>query len=235
MNEANFNASIRHSIEFFTRAALDEVTVNLSRLKVNTDFNEVALAPDVDYESIYRCALSLNHFNVQLKDYALFQFSWDSQTSWRLAYYPNPWISGVASALSKLSELKEMLEAGAINSEEFMELLSTDFQWHQAIPMFRYEYSESQYVPVTHPAGHFHIGTFGQDRWAWSRKLSPKSFSMLVVRMYYPEVWLENSSFHTEDVAKCWEIELRESLTNDGASTEFSVDEAISIHLNAIN
>lgn len=235
MNETYFNASIRQSLGFLTRAALDEVTVNISRLKINVGFNEVALSPESNYESIYRSALSLNHFNVQLTDYALFQFSWDSQASWRLAYYPNPWISGVASALSKLSELKEMLEAGAINSEEFMELLSTDFQLHQAVPMFRYEYSESQYVPVTHPAGHFHIGTFGQDRWAWSRKLSPKSFTMLIVRMYYPEVWLDNSSFHTEGVAECWEAELRESLMNDGASTEFNVEEATSVHFNAMN
>ena len=235
MKKAYCNKSIRQSLQFPARANLDEVTVNNSGLKANSEFNNVALAPEANYESTYRCALRLNHFNVLLKDYALFQFSWDSEASWRLAYYPNPWISGVASALNKLSDLKEKLEEGSISSEGFMELLATDFPLRQAIPMFRYEYSERQYIPVTHPAGHFHIGAFGQDRWAWSRKLSPKSFTMIMVRMYYPDVWLGNSSFHAEDVVDCWEVELRKSLKSDGVSAEFNVDEAASIHLNAIN
>lgn len=234
MNEFEFNSSIRQALSFLERARLEELTVNLSRLRVNTSFNEVALNPQSTYEEMYRAALRLSHFNIQLSDFSFFQYSWSDPISWRLAYYPNPWLTGVPFAAGELDELKDLLEAGAIDTEEFFEEIATGFRYHGAVPMLRFEYSEEQYRPVSHPAAHFHIGTSGLDRWAWRRKLSPKSFTMLVVRMFFAERWSENTRFENPNVGNCWELELNASLQNDGVSLEFSNDEAQSVHLAAL-
>lgn len=234
MNQADFKTSIRQSLVFFEEASLDELTNNLSSLKVNPEFNEVALKATAKYQDIYRAALSLRHFNIQLTDFSLFQYSWTSETEWRLAYYPNPWITGVPSAHDKLEELRRYLEVGAINTEEFLDLISDDFEYYHSVPMFRFEYSERQYKAVVHPASHFHIGTQGIDRWAWRRKLSPLSFSMMMVRMYYPHIWLSRSSFNDAGVEDCWENKLNDVLATDGVSLEFSEEEARCVHLGAI-
>jgi hypothetical protein len=233
LNRDDFKGSIRRSLAFFEEAQLDELTTNLSSLDVNPAFNEIALKPTAKYEDIYKAALSLRQFNIQLKDFSLFQFSWTSETEWRLAYYPNPWITGVPSANEKLNELKGFLEAGVINTEEFLDEISDDFEYYQSVPMFRFEYSERQYKAVVHPASHFHIGTQGLDRWAWWRKLSPLSFSMMMIRMYYPDTWLKRCSFHDETVENCWEHKLNEVLAGDGVSLEFSDIEARCVHLGA--
>jgi hypothetical protein len=234
LNSADFKSSIRQSLAFFEEANLDELTTNLSSLDVNPAFNEIALKPTAKYEDIYKAALSFRQFNIQLKDFSLFQFSWINGAEWRLAYYPNPWFTGVPGANEKLNELRELLEAGAITTEEFLDLVSDDFEYYQSVPMFRFEYSERQYKAVVHPASHFHIGTQGLDRWAWRRKLSPLSFSMMMVRMYYPDVWLKRSSFHDETVVDCWEHRLNEVLAADGVSLEFNNVEARCVHLGAI-
>ena len=134
----------------------------------------------------------------------------------------------------KLTELRDYLEAGVITTEEFLDHIADDFEYHHSVPMFRFEYSESQYREVIHPASHFHIGTLGNDRWAWRRKLSPLSFSMIIVRMYYPHIWLPRSSFEIDGVDDCWERRLNDVLANDGVSLEFTDDEIRSVHLGAI-
>ena len=234
MNEADFKASIRQSLVFFEEASLDELTNNLSSLKINADFNNVALKATAKYQDIYRAAMLLRHFNIQLTDFSLFQYSWTSESEWRLAYYPNPWITGVPNANDKLEELRRYLEVGAINTEEFLDLIADDFEYYHSVPMFRFEYSERQYKAVVHPASHFHIGTQGVDRWAWRRKLSPLSFSMMMVRMYYPHVWLARSSFNDATVPNCWEGRLNDVLVADGVSLEFSDEEARCVHFGAI-
>jgi len=234
LNEGDFNSSIRQCLSFFEEAKLDELTYNLSSLKVCPEFNDIALRPSANYQEIYRTALALRHFNIQLTDFALFQYSWTSARSWRLAFFPNPWITGVPDAIDKLTELREFLEAGVITTEEFLDHIADGFDYHHSVPMFRFEYSESQYREVVHPASHFHIGTLGNDRWAWRRKLSPLSFSMMMVRMYYPHIWLPRSSFQTEGVDDCWEGRLNNVLAHDGVSLEFTEYEARSVHLGAI-
>ena len=231
MNEGYFKSSIRKTLNFLEQACLDEVVVNLSSLKVNQKFNEIALNSASSYQKIYRSALNLSHFNFQLTDFALLQFSWESEESWRLAYYPNPWFTGVPQARKGLNELREYLSAGALNSEEFSELVATDFEFRNSVPMFRYEYSKKQYKEIIHPISHFHIGAYGGDRWALRRKLSPLSFTMLIVRMYYPDVWLPHSSFSNDGVADCWEQMLNNSLHHDGFSAEFTENEKVSMHI----
>jgi hypothetical protein len=47
-----------------------------------------------------------------LSDYSYFQFSWDSHAAWRLAYFPNPWIAGVADAQDTLDQWEALEEMG---------------------------------------------------------------------------------------------------------------------------
>src|SRR5687767_10986877 len=77
---------------------------SLTSLKVDPEFNEVALTSDRTYKDVYLKALSKSHYNFILGDYSLLQFSWSSEISWRLGYLPNPWISGVPEAEEKVSE-----------------------------------------------------------------------------------------------------------------------------------
>lgn len=232
MDRRDFDKSIRAALGFLEGCNLTELVINISSLDVSHAFNEVALDRSATYEEIYRRALSLNHFNFQLSDYSLLQFSWKDDKNWRLAFYPNPWITGVESATARLNDLRADLGGGLIGVEEFLDILATDFRYYGAIPMLRFEYSHDQYRPVIHPASHFHIGIYGDDRWSSRRKFSPISFSMLIVRMFYTDVWSLNTSFHVDSVVNCWEKALRVALGEDGVSIPFDAEDSKSLHFN---
>ena len=34
-----------------------------------------------------------------------------------------------------------------------------------------------------------HIGTYGEDRWVWKRKLTPYAFSLHIAKLYFSEDW----------------------------------------------
>lgn len=238
MLEAQFESSIRSAIAFVSDLKVWRSTVYNCALPRSQEFNKLSLGSK-DYVEIYDNGLSLSHYNMQLVDFSYFQFSYTGPAEYALAYYPNPRLTGSPDAMEEFWELDQQRDQGDISEEDFADLLSTT-PAKIFIPRIRFEYSGKQYSAVRHPGAHFHIGMSGEDRWASSRKLSPKSFTMLITKLYYPEVWWERSRFSKPAgeqeafLEQCLDQKLVGSLQDDGVSHYFSAEEAANFHFSAI-
>lgn len=236
----DFNAGIRNAIAFFISSDLWSSTVYQTSLPRSERFNKTSLTSD-DYVEIYEAGLSLSHYNVLLRDFAYFQFSYTSENEFALAYYPNPRLSGSASARAQLGELERERDAGELSADEFDELAAC-MPVRTFIPRIRFEYSERQYSQIRHPGAHFHIGMSGEDRWSSSRQMSPLSFAMLMTKFYYPDVWWPQSRFSQPKseqsreaaIASCVDERLIASIKGDGVSNFFGESERLTFHFTAL-
>lgn len=201
----------------------------LHSLSVNAEFNEIALDSDSMYKEIYLRALSLSYYNFLLEDYSVFQFSMKSEDEWRLAYLPNPWVTGVSTALSSISEWEALEEIGLYDQEDVAMLLG-ELPYHSSVPAIRFEYSAEQYAEFTHPGGHFHIGRDTDNRWATSRKFSPLLFVMMITKLYYRDKWLKNYKNLEDD---CFEQKMILEIQGCGVSHHFSERERRTLHFSA--
>jgi hypothetical protein len=239
MAVGEFNASIRAAINFFVERDLWLSTVHETSLPRSIEFNKLSLTSK-EYTAIYDRGLSLSHYNFLLTDYSYFQFSYASDTEYALAYYPNPRLSGSPEAIELFRELERERDEGSLNDEEFSELVA-ELPSQGFIPRVRFEYSGNQYRNVRHPAAHFHLGMSGEDRWPSARKLSPRSFALLMAKFYYPATWWQGSRFSRPDdeqhlqLADCLDEKLLSSIRLDGASQFFSDYEKMGLHFAALN
>ncbi len=202
---------------------------SLVSLSVSREFNDVALNVDATYSQIYRAAVSLSQYNVMLNDYAVFQFSFESENSWRLAYLPNPWLSGVDAAQKTVADWEALESLGELDNEEVTSLLD-ELPYYGSIPPLRFEYSVAQYREISHPAAHLHIGRHSDNRWALSRPLDPLTFIMMVLRLYYPVEWNPHSSFHGGREEECLDRRLATELGRMNLVHDFSEIERRSLH-----
>lgn len=236
----DFNAGIRNAIAFFTSSDLWFSTIYETRLPRSEQFNKISLTSD-NYVEIYEAGLSLSHYNVLLRDFAYFQFSYAGETEFALAYYPNPRLSGSASAQAQFRELERERDEGELSADEFDELAAC-MPVRTFIPRIRFEYSERQYRQVRHPGAHFHIGMSGEDRWCSGRQMSPLSFAMLMTKYYYPDVWWPGSRFSQPKpeqdmeaaIAACLDERLIASIKGDGVSNFFGDSERLTFHFTAL-
>ena len=134
------------------------------------------------------------HYNILLKDFAYFQFTWESKSAWRLAYFPNPWITGVVNAEEKLVEWEGLTELGLLANDDVDEFVA-ELPYLGSVPPVRFEFSLIQYREVSHPAAHMHIGHHADNRWPFARLLDPLTFAMMLTKFYYPTVWNAQSQY----------------------------------------
>ncbi len=239
MQLGEFNASIRAAAEFFTEQNLWLATVYDMSLPRSAEFNKLSLTSK-DYIEIYDRGLALSHYNFLLADFSYFQFSFTDPSEYALAYYPNPRLSGSPEAIELFRGFEKEREEGLLSDEEFSELIA-EIPSRTVIPRIRFEYSGSQYRSVRHPGAHFHVGMSGEDRWPSARQLSPKSFSLLMTKMYFPETWWQNSRFSRPEneqhlhLADCFDEKLLASIRLDGVSQFLSIDERMGFHFAALN
>jgi hypothetical protein len=212
------------------RLKIDRTLIRKTSLKVDIEFNEIALNPNSSYEDIYRIGLSRSHYNVLLRDYSYFQFSFDNEDSWRLAYYPNPRISGVPAALELLAELERHENDGLMSHEEVSELIA-EMPSVSAVPPIRYEYAKEQYEELAHPASHFHVGRDPQNRWPCAIMIGPLAFVMFVSKMYYPNAWETCSVYYGSSAEDCIDQKLIAVIAECNSVEDFSENERRSFHL----
>lgn len=239
MSREGFNASVRATARLLEDSGLREATVCEVSLPASSKFNGLCLTSK-NYPAIYDLGLSLSHYNVLLKDFSYFQFSYVDPDEYALAYYPNPRLSGSQEAVDQYKELERERDEGSLTDEEFSELAS-EIPARTYIPRVRFEYSASQYRNVRHPAAHFHVGMSGEDRWPSSRKLSPSTFTLLMVRLYMPDAWWTRSRFSRSVdeqalyLETCIDKKLVDALQTDGSSGMFSNDEQMTFHFGALS
>ncbi len=208
---------------------LGRTIISRTSLAIDTEYRDVALDPSSSYQEIYRAGLSRSFYNIILKDYSYFQFSRSGNEDWRLSYSPNPWLTGVPSAERMLQELERRQEAGELSDEQVGEFLA-EFPYSGAVPPIRFEFSADQYREFSHPAAHFHIGRHTENRWPSSLAVGPLCFSMIVIKLYYPDVWCQKSSYSRGRPEGCVERQLLAILERTAQVHQFSVMERGSFH-----
>ncbi len=202
---------------------------SLHSLPVSKEFNRVCLDHSSTYSEIYLAAVSLSQYNFMLNDYSVFQFSWIARDSWRLAYLPNPWLSGAVDAQMRVAEWEELEALGGLGDEDVTSLIG-ELPYIGSIPAIRFELAPAQYREVVHPAAHLHIGRHTDNRWSLSRPLDPLTFCMTVLRLYYPEDWNPRSSFHTGVPEGCIERRFIDELGKQHLVHQFTEVERRSLH-----
>jgi len=129
----------------------------------------------------------MQDFNLMLADKSYFQFTEEKEEEEiRLAYYPNPY--KFVEYQSHKREALKLLDNNEITEDEYDQLISEEFTTTD-IPVIRYDLSLRQYCKNYHPAAHFHIGFFSENRWPVRRKLSPLAFLFKILMHYYPSIW----------------------------------------------
>jgi hypothetical protein len=185
MTEQDFKRSINKGHELFNELGLSRAFQLPTSLPISSNFNRVALDLESKYSDIFFCGLKENHLNFILKDLTYFQFSRDSNTEVRYAFYPSPFSQGSIKTLEALTQARDK---GILDEEAYgyaIESLPTNSRR----PILRYEYSAKQYKRVKHPISHLHIGTYGEDRWSFERLVTPYAFCLQVAKMYFGEYW----------------------------------------------
>lgn len=184
MTDAEFARSIANAYELFVSLGIERSYRHPGSLPVSQEFNTLALDTTVLYEDVFVCALRLGHFNLQLKDFSLLQFSKNGDDL-RLCFYPSPF--GLHEFV-KIQKVTDQFDAGAIDFETYCFFLE-GVRFNARRPLIRYEYSKAQYRSGIHPASHFHIGTYGEDRWVCERILTPLAFAHLIGKLYFAADW----------------------------------------------
>ena len=215
---------IRRAVDLLIEAGLldwGRVT-SLQSLSPNVDFNKVALDSQVAYERVYLAGLSLRYYNLILEDQSYLQFSISQGVS-RFAYYPNPFTDP--------NGLLELLEDPVdFNLFDISELEATAGR-----SPLRFDLAPGQYVALRHPYAHFHLGHGELGRLASRRVFCPLTFSMLVVRLYYPSAW-SGFDFDSADLngfTNKLDAKFSAELTNNGevSSAYFTRSESKVAHL----
>lgn len=204
---------------------------SIDSLRVDTEFNAVALAPERSYREIYLAAVSRSYYNFILTDYSLFQYSWLGATNWRLAFFPNPWIAGVPGAAERVADWEALEGLGQYDDEEVSQLIS-ELPYYGSVPPLRFEHAVSQYRELSHPAAHLHIGRHTENRWPSSKVLNPLSFTQLILKMYYVQEWASCSAYYGGQ-DPCLDLEFVQELQRSQRVHEFTETESRSFHLNA--
>jgi hypothetical protein len=229
MDDRDFNSEIREAWRFLYDLDVATLISSDRSLPVDEVFRDIALDPGTSYETIYKSGLSRSHYNILLFDYSYLQFSRTDDVSWRLAYFPNPWVSGSPDAADRVRQWEKLEELGVIDHEEASNLIA-EMPYLGSVPCIRFENAPAQYRELTHPSAHFHIGRHDQNRWPCTIAIGPKAFSLIIGKLYYPEFWSLKSSFHNPAAEPCFDEFLLRVMENTRFVHEFSDREGQSFH-----
>jgi hypothetical protein len=150
--------------------------------------------------------------------------------TFKIAYLPNPWISGVDGALQQIETWETLQTLGRFDEEEVAKLIS-ELPYYGSIPTIRFEYAARQYRELAHPAGHMHIGRHTENRWPFARALNPLTFSMFIAKMYYSNQWAERSNFYHKLNTDCIDLRFIKELSYSPEVNDFSANEKNSLHM----
>lgn len=182
----NFRKSLASCLELLAKNELLFQAGPMYSLDASASFKKVARR-SMSYKEVYDSGVENQDFNLMLFDQSFFQFTEvKSESDVRLAYYPNPY--QFVNYRSQKKEALELLECGELSLSDYEQLVSEE-DFTCDIPVIRYDLSLKQHCEKYHPAAHFHIGFFAENRWPVRRVLTPYAFLLKILMHYYPKVW----------------------------------------------
>lgn len=191
MTEQDIVRSIRKSWAYIQAVGVDQLFTVPSPLQPSDEFKELARG-QASYEEVYLGGLAGGQYNILIADYAFLQFGGRDDDSLRYAFYPNPFLGASREAIASLAELRSFVDEGVVDMDEFLHGVS-EIRQTQHPPLMRYENSSSQYVALTHPCSHLHLGHHSENRWPVRRVLTPAAFTLLILKHFYSDYWAEGS------------------------------------------
>lgn len=190
MTEEDVIHGIRKCWSYSQALHIDQLFTNPAPLEPSEEFRDAALSPTAAYEEVYLTGLAGGEYNILLADYAFLQFGRSADDAVRYAYYPNPFLGASREAVAELADLRSYVDEELMSYEEFLQRVA-ELRFSQHPPLIRYENSEEQYVELTHPCSHLHIGHHANNRWPLRRMLTPHAFALMVFKYYYLDFWTE--------------------------------------------
>lgn len=143
----------------------------------------------ISYKRLYDTGVKNQDFNLMLFDHSFFQFTESKiDEELRLVYYPNPY--KFVEYMSQKQEALAMFDSGELSLSEYEQMISEDSSSCD-IPVIRYDLSLKQYCKNYHPAAHFHIGFYAENRWPVKTMLTPYAFFLKILAHYYPKLWFD--------------------------------------------
>lgn len=198
MTDIDINVNIRKVASLAENLKIDLQHGARVSLQVSDELKKIART-SIYYKDLYDRITDYAEFNLMLVDKSCFQFfekrNQFGQQELRYAYYPNPY--KFAEFQKELKDCNELLEQNILTQPEYEQFISEAIFTHD-IPSIRYDYSPSQYNQKFHPASHFHIGFHSENRWPVSRVLTPYTFFLKILAMYYSDVWVENFEYSSD-------------------------------------
>lgn len=205
MNQRDFDKGIIRAMEICKTLGLDPQMVTPVSLKVNKEFNKVALVEGTTHEDIYFSGLNEGYYNFILNDFSYFHFSFQDVIAKpgkpllsypfeiRMAFYPNPMnASSYTSSPESPTDLLQTYHQYYINDEwsfeEYTQALC-ELRANITTPMLRYDLSEEQHKRVNHPIAHLHLGVNNSSRIATDRIFTPELFTNFVLSNFYRVQW----------------------------------------------
>lgn len=142
---------------------------------------------ELPYLERWRQSLAQKWYHARLEDHSLVTFSVGAMSA-SYAYLQCP--LEVPTYREFVESLGLTFDARARNdlAGEYEEVMDTA-SVRSNITSIRYDYDENGYRCGVHPVSHIHIGLDNQVRLGVSKRLTPPSFALFVMRQMYPECW----------------------------------------------
>lgn len=168
-----------------------------------------ALMRSLNYRERWKQCINEGWYHYKLDDQSIVQFRlFDQKFSMSYIECPYQFMPFEDFAYDRMGDDWPDFEDDLRQEYEFY--MGADVAERSVTPL-RYDYEPELYRPGFHPAGHFHVGVDNEIRMAVKNILNPISFSLFVVRQYYPKSW--EKLLEDEDIAIiCREV--RENLTS---------------------
>jgi len=146
-------------------------------------FRDKSYLEEWDYIYKNNCA------HIKLRDLSMFLFEYKNNAL-TYRYYENP-----HHFITKEEFIKEF--------EVYDELLYEQYLSEspkQYVTPIKYDFFPKDYVPGSHPASHFHFGVDNNIRIGCSHILQPIAFVLFIVRLVYPDIWINYKLYNKEIV-----------------------------------
>jgi hypothetical protein len=191
IGEGKFRASVAQAAGLLDHAGILE-----SRAPAPTYPNDMAaVLRSKPYGEMWQTCLDGEWYDCRLLDSSLLQFRrWDQRLSYNYLEVPYEVMTFDEYASERIDENWHMLPSSVRQSLEpdlragYELYLQSDLVERLITPL-RYDYEPELYRVGVHPAGHIHFGLNNEIRVCTRRIFSPLSFTLFVMRQYYPKNW----------------------------------------------
>ena len=186
MTRSEFAKNLRSLCSVLSSLGVLQQVYNTSPLNPSNEFRSYALSATARYPELFRIGLRNRDYNILLNDYSYFQFAHsgeDATLKIRSAFYVNPFVP------IDWAEFENLV--AELGYEDVFQLLDEQGENSKAI-VVRYDVAIGDYVNLRHPASHFHFGLHEESRWAVDKILTPLTFGLLIVKLFYLERWSDD-------------------------------------------